>query len=123
MIDRDNYAFKKLPIETKRHFMKHLKQSGYYALFRASLGAELNRYCSNLPRRDKIDTLLNAFIMYHVRNRKQVVDTLGVVKLTISNALELYSAVVSNNFTYFIYLYDIILDCYLFTINSKTIRK
>lgn len=80
MIDRDNYAFKKLPIETKRHFMKHLKQSGYYALFRASLGAELNRYGSNLQRRDTIDALLNVFIMFHVRNRKQVVDTLDTLK-------------------------------------------
>ena len=80
MIDRDNYTFKKLTIETKRHFMKHLKQSGYYALFRASLGAELNRYGSILSRRDKIDTLLNSFIRYHVRNRKQVVDTLDALK-------------------------------------------
>jgi len=60
--------------------MKHLKQSGYYALFRASLGAELNRYGSNLQRRDTIDTLLNVFIMYHVRNHKQVVDTLDALK-------------------------------------------
>ena len=79
MID-NNDAFKKLPRETKRHFMKHLKQSGYYALFRASLGAELNRYGSNLQRRDKIDALLNAFIMCHVKNRKRVVDTLDTLK-------------------------------------------
>lgn len=80
MIHRDDYAVKKLPIETKRHFMKHLKQSGYYALFRASLGAELNRYGSNLQRRDTIDTLLNAFIMYHARCHKKAVDTLYGLK-------------------------------------------
>ena len=80
MIHRDNDAFKKLPRETKRHFMKHLKQSGYYALFRAFLGAEINKYYLNIPRRDKIDTLLNSFIRSHVRHHKNAVDTLEILR-------------------------------------------